>query len=188
MSADPLWMQTYTGRAFRFPPTADMVQMEDIAHALSMQCRYNGHCRRFYSVAEHSVLVADWLHAEYGDAHLALAGLLHDAAEAYVCDVPRPLRPRLSAYGALEAQVETVIAEKYSVDQHDPRIKDADFRILTDEKAALMANEPEAWHLHPAGALGVAIRCWGPNEAKAAFMRRFVEFWCDGDGDEEVPE
>src|SRR5690606_5290032 len=77
------WMQTFTGRAvYPLDLRPDDIDIQDIAHALSMQCRYAGHTRQFYSVAEHSVHVARWCR-QYGPA-AALEGLLHDATEAYL--------------------------------------------------------------------------------------------------------
>src|SRR5258708_302056 len=83
------WMQTYTGRAY-WPadPRAEDVCIEDIAHALSLLCRYTGHCKRFYSVAEHSILISQVVPPEY-----AFFGLMHDAQEAYINDLARPIKP-----------------------------------------------------------------------------------------------
>jgi len=86
------WIQTISGRKFPLAePDPNQIDIEDIAHALSMLCRFNGHCTQFYSVAEHSMHVS---HEISND--LALAGLLHDAAEAYLGDVPSPLKKELS--------------------------------------------------------------------------------------------
>lgn len=86
------WMQTYTGRRlFPMDPSPADVDIIDIAHALSMQCRYNGHVRRFMSVAEHCVLISENVPAQD-----ALWGLLHDATEAYVGDMIRPLRDQVA--------------------------------------------------------------------------------------------
>ena len=87
------WMQTYTGiRFYPMEPSSDDVYIEDIAHALSLMCRFGGHCREFYSVAQHSVLVS--IHCEH-----KLHGLLHDAEEAYLTDMIRPVKRSLKALG-----------------------------------------------------------------------------------------
>jgi len=79
---------TFSGREIDLAnPKVSDVCIDDIAHSLAFQCRYGGHCREFLSIAEHSVVVS--LHVPQ---HLALHGLLHDAAEAYVQDLTRPLR------------------------------------------------------------------------------------------------
>jgi hypothetical protein len=88
------WIQTFTGKQFwPLDPRPDEVYIEDIAHALGNICRFNGHCLRFYSVAEHCFHVSHKV-----VPGLALMGLLHDAAEAYVCDVVRPVKPYLKEY------------------------------------------------------------------------------------------
>ena len=90
------WIQTMSGVIF-YPldPRPEEIRIEDIAHALSHQCRFAGHCREFYSVAEHSVRVSRELPQEF-----MLWGLLHDASEAYLVDLPRPIK-RWSAMGRL---------------------------------------------------------------------------------------
>lgn len=173
------WIQTFSGKAFYFPPTVDMVDKIDIAHSLSMQCRYNGHCLRFHSVAEHCVMVSRWLEKkrwlDKNHPELALAGLLHDASEAYVCDVPRPIKPLLKGYNDLESQVQEVICQKFGITMEElehPLVKEADFRILIDEKAVNMADEPAPWSLHPSGPLGIELQYWSPAEAKARWLQR----------------
>ena len=99
------WIQTYTGRQFwPLAPQAEHVDIRDIAHSLAMQCRFNGHCRGFYSVAQHSVLVSQVVPPED-----ALWGLLHDAAEAYISDLPRPLKNTAPEFRAAEHRLLTVI-------------------------------------------------------------------------------
>src|SRR5690606_29748913 len=94
------WMQTFTGRRFwPLDPRPDEICIEDIAHALSMQCRYAGHCLSFYSVAEHSVLLSQHVAEPF-----RRWALLHDASEAYLVDVPRPIKGDLSNYRAVEAR------------------------------------------------------------------------------------
>ena len=107
------WMQTYTGRQFwPLDPRPEEVVIEDIARALSMQCRFAGHCAKFYSVADHSVRVS-MLADE--NSTLALAGLLHDAAEAYVVDVPRPLKRFLPGYKEIEREVARAIEKRFGL-------------------------------------------------------------------------
>src|SRR5438128_5709421 len=105
------WMQTYTGRRF-YPlaPAIEDVDLRDIAHSLAHQCRYAGHVDRFYSVAEHCVLLSRAVPAEY-----ALDALLHDAAEAYVVDVPRPLKRNLAGYAEIEDRALSTILQALGV-------------------------------------------------------------------------
>lgn len=165
------WIQTFTGRRFwPLDPSPDDVDILDIAHALSMTCRYNGHSRRFYSVAEHSVHVSRMVPAWH-----AMEGLLHDGAEAYLPDVPRPVKPHLPGFKDIEAGIDTVIAERFDLTFPWPEeVHVADATILADEQAALMSPQAAPWNLsYPAA--GVAIECWSPEQAKWEFIKRFGE-------------
>src|SRR5688500_14252940 len=86
------YIRTYTGKEF-YPlkPELDKIDIEDIAHALSNLCRFTGHTKQFYSVAQHSVLASEFVRV-YDNPHLNLFVLLHDASEAYICDISRPLK------------------------------------------------------------------------------------------------
>lgn len=165
------FMQTYTGRKFwPLDPRPGEVFIEDIAHSLSLQCRYAGHCVRFYSVAEHCVLMARKLRWE--GANVALWALLHDAAEAYTVDVPRPLKQHLVGYKEVEAKVMDAIAVRYGLAAEMPAVvHDADNRIIGDELVNLV---PMEWHEHYAGQeLGVELRYWSPEKAKEEFIVTF---------------
>lgn len=162
------WMQTATGRQFwPIDPRADEVFPEDIAHSLAHQCRYAGHCRTFYSVAQHSVLVS--LAVPPKDA---LWGLLHDASEAYLVDVPRPVKPFLCGYKSAERAVTAAIASRFGLPPEMPAsVKVADERILADEAAQLMAPPPVPWNLRYLP-FGITIDPLPPAEAKALFLAR----------------
>ena len=172
------WMQTFTGRQFwPIDPRASEIDIEDIAHALSMQPRYAGHTSKFYSVAEHSYLVSAF--AE--DRSVQRAALLHDASEAYLCDIPRPIKPYLTNYKEIEAQLCEVIAEKYGVPYPWPaEVHELDMRILLDERNALMKESPsivgDGWpdHLDP---LGAKIRALDHKQAYTLFMGRFYDLF-----------
>jgi flavin-dependent thymidylate synthase len=101
------WMQTYSGGRF-YPgdPRIEQIELTDIARALSRICRYAGHCEQFYSVAQHSVYVSGMVPPEH-----ALCALMHDATEAYLVDIPRPLKRMLAGYTVLEDRLWRVIAE-----------------------------------------------------------------------------
>lgn len=171
------WIQTFTGRRFwPLDPRPEDISITDIAHALSMKCRYGGHCLAFYSVAEHSVLLSQHV----APAH-ALWALLHDAAEAYLADVPKPVKPDLPGWKALEAAVMASVCARFRLPADEPaEVKEADFRILADEKVAIMEDGP-AWSRLPAP-LGAVIRCLPPAEAKRAFLDRFAELSADRHG------
>ncbi|TIU11016.1 MAG: hypothetical protein E5W44_12155 [Mesorhizobium sp.] len=166
------FMQTFSARRF-WPLDArpDEVHIGDIAHALSLQCRYAGHCLRFYCVAEHSVLIARWL-VEVGESvETALAGLMHDATEAYLVDMPRPVKRSMHEYRIHEAALWRVIAERYSLPEELPAIvHDADQRIIADE---LVNMRPMAWHAKHDSPLDVSIQCWEPKRAEQEFLATF---------------
>jgi hypothetical protein len=166
------WMQTFSGRRF-YPlsPRSDELDPADIAHALSLLCRYGGHVERFYSVAEHCVLMSEWV-----DPANALAALLHDATEAYVVDVPRPLKRQLAGYREIEAAVWLAIATRFGLELALPdQVDEADNRILLTERNALMSRA-ERWHqdgrMEP---LPVVITGWSPAEAERRYLDRLAE-------------
>jgi hypothetical protein len=157
------WMQTFTGRRF-YPlsPRAADIDAADIAHALSLLCRYGGHVDRFYSVAEHCVLMSRAVPPED-----ALAALLHDATEAYIVDVPRPLKRQLPGYREIEQAVWHAIAVRFGLDLALPAsVHEADNRILLTERNALMANAG-TWSLDGVvEPLPVAVIGWSPPQAE----------------------
>lgn len=165
------WIQTFTGAQF-WPcsPRVEDIDIEDIAHALSLQCRYMGHCQNFYSVAEHCVLVSDSLPPKW-----KLWGLLHDAAEAYLVDMARPIKPFLTNYKELEDQLMHAVVEKFGLEPIFPmpdEVKAVDNRILFDERAQNLKAPPTPWNneLQP---LGVTLKLWAPKMAEAVFLDTF---------------
>lgn len=192
------WMQVYSGGKFwPLDPRPEETHIEDIAHALAHLCRFGGHCRVFYSVAEHSVRSSLCVPA----AH-AFAALLHDAAEAYVVDVPRPLKVQLRGYAEIERRVMSAIAKRFRLPgrncecpgdwpaaHHHPHcpkasnlswvipscVKLADEIMLATEARDLMGGESAGkWALR-AEPLPERIAPWSPEEAKARFLGRFAE-------------
>lgn len=165
------FIQTYSGVHF-YPldPRPEEILIEDIAHALSMQCRYAGHVNEFYSVAQHSVLVSHNVPKE-----LALWGLLHDATEAYLVDIPRPIKPMLKGYAFIEDTLMREIAHKFYLKGRKipEEVKRVDAAILVDESKALISHPTTGWTL-PEPALGIDIIPWSPKEAEQRFMHRFL--------------
>lgn len=132
-----MYLTTASGRAIDIQRiTPDDVSILDIAHSLSNLCRFAGHTREFYSVAQHSVRVALALPPE-----LRLAGLLHDATEAYVVDLPRPVKCLLPDYKRIEANVWEAISFKFGIARFEhPLIKEVDDRALRTEWEELMRH------------------------------------------------
>jgi len=138
------WIQTFTGARFRplAPDPAD-IEIRDIAHALSLQCRFNGQCAAFYSVAEHSVRVARSLPDE-----LALWGLLHDAAEAYLGDMPRPVKAQMPSFEEAEDRLLRLIVESFGLSwPMPPEVDHADLVMLATEARDVFGVSPESWGL-----------------------------------------
>lgn len=174
MRSDHNYIRTYTGGKFwPLDPRVEDVKIEDIAHALSNLCRFTGHTRGFYSVAQHSVHVAEILPLE-AQAY----GLLHDATEAYMADLARPLKhdPALAEYRRLEAVLELVICARFGVDPLNTSIrslvKEADELLLDAELRDLMAGaDPK--HAERSRAYVTRIVPVMPRDSEAAFLARF---------------
>jgi hypothetical protein len=164
------YMTLYSGRHFTHTnPVADQIDIEDIAHALSMLCRYGGHTRRFYSVAEHCCYVSD-----YCSYDIRLWGLLHDASEAYLVDIPRPIKNLLSNYKTLESDIMNCVAERFSLSKEMPsEIKVWDNRVLITEMLDLMREPDRVVQEYYPYIPGLYINCWSPVEAKKEFLYRF---------------
>jgi hypothetical protein len=171
------WMQIYSGRQFwPLDPRPEEVDILDIAHALSHLCRFAGHVTRFYSVGDHCVRVSRLAPAH--DRMIALAGLLHDATEAYVVDVPRPLKRFLPGYAEIEARVARCVEARFDLETgilDHPAVKTWDEVLLATEARDLMGGETGGkWHLR-AQPLPEIIVPRTPEEARAAFLERFEE-------------
>lgn len=174
------WIQLVSGEPFwPLDPRPEEIEVGDIAWALSMLCRYGGHCTRFYSVAEHSVLVSRQVPPEH-----ALWGLLHDATEAYMVDLPRPVKRCLPDYSRHEDALAEVIADRFGLPWPMPAaVKEADTGALLIERAQLMTDSRLQWGYPGARAEAewatriarTELDCWPPDEAHAAFLRRWAE-------------
>jgi hypothetical protein len=167
------WMQTFTGLAFRpLHPDRDLINPVDIAHALGLLCRYGGAVRRFYSVAEHCVLMSRAVSPEN-----ALWALLHDATKAYMGDLIRPIKNLMPAYIAAEYRLMMVICGKFGLPLDCPEeVKRADTAILVDERNELMCPPPIPWFAgEQVEPLGVTVTGWGPAEAEQNYLERWSE-------------
>ncbi|MCB5187406.1 metal-dependent phosphohydrolase [Methylobacillus caricis] len=164
---------TASGAYFDFlTPNLNTIEITDIAHALSHLCRFNGHTSKFYSVAQHSVMVSEIVPYEH-----ALSALLHDASEAYLGDVTRPLKQLLPEYKVIEARVELAIAIKFGLPlKLHSTIKHADIVLLATEQRDLMPAHDDQWALIDGiTPLRMKIHPLAPLDAYKAFMYRFRE-------------
>lgn len=165
------WMQTYRGDAF-FPatPKPEDVHVEDIAHALGMQCRYGGQCERHYSVAEHSYWVSLLVPPEH-----ALQALMHDSAEGYLVDVPRPSKILMNDYRVVEERVWRAICARYDLSPvlHFS-IHDADNGICFSERDQNMKRSPYPWRI-PDPNYRIKLGLWSNRRAEKMFLRRWKQ-------------
>lgn len=177
MEGEP-FIQTVSGRRVNpFALAASDIDIGDIAHALAHQCRFGGHCRQFYAVAQHACLVSDLVLAEGGDATAALWGLLHDAPEAYLSDLPHPLK-HFSEFGRLyreaEDRLQMAISEHFGLPtEAPPALRRADRALLAAERQALMAVTWEWPELRGVDPAAIAIEPWPPSMAASEFLSRF---------------
>ncbi len=137
------WIETYSGQKVSFPfPEPRAIKIQDIAHGLSHVCRFSGQCSHFYSVAQHSINMTIELNKRGCGPRLLLLALLHDASEAYIGDMPSPLKRLIPAYREIE---KTVLQAIWNGLQITPPaqwekavIKRADELLLGYEAEALM--------------------------------------------------
>lgn len=164
------WMQTFTGRQFwPLDPRPEEVDILDIAAHLSKICRYNGACDWHYSVAQHSIYVSYQLAPEH-----ALAGLLHDATEAYCCDIHRPLKRGLTGYAEIERDVWLAIAARFGLPVDLPEeVHAADDAVLLAEKAQIMRPSPAPWDV-PGTPAPIRVSRWTDDQAREAFLARYA--------------
>jgi hypothetical protein len=134
---------TYMGEEFTpLEPDFDRIHIEDIAHALSLLCRANGHIVHFFSIAQHSINCANEAKARGLSTRIQLACLIHDASEAYISDITRPVKYYLSEYKIIEKRLQDMIYIKFlgeplSVDEFDS-LDQIDNDLLVHELDALM--------------------------------------------------
>ncbi len=169
-------IETYTGKFVNPLDLKDEdISILDIAHALSLTCRFNGHCNRFYSVAAHSIRV--FALVNYGSRATQRAALLHDAAEAYLPDVPRPIKQHWPHFIALEEQVMKTITRVFHLQKSNwIDIKTADNIMLAIEAKFLMSSKGEGWGLsEPENPYVSDIRYPEliPSEYETAFLTEF---------------
>lgn len=170
------WTQTASGQKFYHrEPNSHRFRLWDIAHQLAQVNRYGGSCRFPYSVAQHSVHMAEHAYKETQDVVLALDCLFHDAAEAYIGDMKRPIKYDLLDYLVLEDDVESALRHAFSF-VGVPHIqtdacKEIDRRIVFDEKAQLLFDGGHDWSLGPAQPLGIKIRRWSFEKARKRFAQ-----------------
>lgn len=158
----------HSGRLFDLVrPQDHAFDIEDIAHALSNQCRFAGQCRQFYSVAEHSILVSQML------SSYQFEGLMHDASEAYIGDVTRPLKHLMPDYREIEEDIERAIAAAFDLHPNSTSlVKKADMSVMLAEYMQLFPGAPLNLKI-PVEPAPIEVLGYGPMKAKRLFLNRF---------------
>lgn len=162
------WIQTFTGRQFwPLAPRVEDVDLRDIAHALSNICRFTGHVRRFYSVAQHCVIMT-----ENAPDDIRREVLMHDAAEAYMTDIARPVKKSIPNFKEIEIRIETCIAERFGLRFPWPdAVGELDLQALATERRDLMSPPPIPWksteNVKP---WPMVIEPWAPAKAEHVFL------------------
>lgn len=140
------WVETYSGAKF-YPlePNLDQINLVDIAHALSQMCRFTGHSKFFYSVAQHSINCAKEMQILGESPRLQLYALLHDASEAYLQDIARPIKASIGNYEEIEAQLMNAIWDALGIprpsEEEWEKVKQVDDLMLLNEAKILMKCE-----------------------------------------------
>ena len=178
------WIETYSGKKFYvLDPRPQDIELDDVQHALSMLCRFGGHTKKFYSVAEHSINVANRLYFFHG-RKLARFGLFHDASEAVLVDIPKPIKPYITNYKEIEKKVQEVMYLKFCGMLPSPieedYIKRVDTELLWIEGYQLMKSSTTIWendgswqHYYPMCFGHRELDCWDPIQAKKEFSSCF---------------
>jgi hypothetical protein len=186
------WMMTWSGvRFWPLDPLADEVEYDDICIGTARECRYGNHCREFYSVAEHEVIVS--LYAErfarergWSEDDVLLAareGLIHDSGEAYIGDMIRPIKhqPVMRGFRRAEKLIQRQVFIRFGVEPTSASsalVKEIDNRVLVDEIEALMLHPDMYLERHASvPGLGAEIAAMPWQQAAAAYSQRFAELW-----------
>lgn len=166
------WMETFTGRQF-WParPRLQDITIFDIAHALALKCRYGGHCDKFYSVGEHCWILAVYARRLGLPVSVQLELLLHDAGEAYLPDVPRPIKHHFPELVVMERRIDELVRRFAGLTGEVPScVKEFDSRIIVDERAQNMGRSGLAWQVDALQPLGVSLSIAGPSEVQWNFL------------------
>jgi hypothetical protein len=180
---EAIWIETFTGKKVNpYRLQLDDIDIRDIAHSLSLLCRFVGHCNIFYSVAQHSLHVSDLVFHELGQqvvedvrfaSRTCLAALLHDGAEAYISDISRPVKYSIREFGELERRISGKIMQKFGCVGADwTLIKKMDSKMLASEALYLMHSKGEGWYL-PEPPITCTISSHTPEAIEHLFLERF---------------
>lgn len=164
------FISTFSGAELSvLDPQPEDIHIDDIAQALSLQCRFGGHVPHFYSVAQHSVMVSNVVPEKH-----ALWGLLHDASEAYIADILSPIKWQLPDYQATERRFMAAVCERFAMaEEMPPEVKAADLRLLATEKRDIKRDKGHWQVLDGVKPLGAVIMPLSPEQSRRLFMMRY---------------
>ena len=166
------WIQTFCGRRIDFQnPQQDQISIVDIAHGLSNMTRFSGQCSEFYSVAQHSVLVSDQVPYQH-----RLQAILHDATEAYMSDVPSPIKHLCPEYKRWSDVLWEVIAGAFNVPvELHPSVKEADIRMLATERNFVFRDKMLWGRMDDVKPYDIEIECMNPSDAEDYFETAYYD-------------
>jgi len=160
MNYERRYIRTYTGgKFFAFEPERGDIRIEDIAHGLGYNCRWGGHCSHWYPIAAHSI----WC-ALAAPMHLRFEALMHDASEAFLCDIPAPFKRLLPQYKEVEKTVMVAIAKRFNFPYPpNPLVKRIDTLALYQERKALFPHTPPKEDVETIPRIAVPAGCTMPT-------------------------
>ena len=172
------WIETYSSiRFYPLSPKIEDINIRDIIHSLSNQCRYTGHCSTFYSIAQHCVLGAK-LFLRDKKKNLAKAFLLHDACEAYLCDLSAPVKQLMPEYRKAEEVLDKLIALRFDLEYPWAKeVTEMDMRMRYFEAHSLGFHHVASWQLPVIPTFELVIDPWNPNYAKRCFLEFYIELF-----------
>ncbi len=182
------YLTTYTGLHFHpFDPRPEEISIIDIAKGLRCQPRFGGHTIKPYYVGDHSVLLTK-IFLKQGRIDLAKHALLHDSAEAYLLDLPHPVKymPEMIKYKTLEKQAQRRIYERFGLDPDEPKeVKELDSLLVNNEKRDLRPHLPlpKNTEFYP----DLTIIPWGSEKTEREFLKMFNELFGEEFGEVEIP-
>lgn len=167
MTNDVGYIRTFKDRKFYFEHPEDYeFDIEEIAHSLSNQCRWTGHCRKFYSIAEHSIHCA-----RMSPVGFTKEAFLHDASEAYVVDLSRPLKQLVSDYKTIQKNIEAAVAKFYEFPYPmSLEVQDIDNRMLVTEWQQLFNETDISLGPYNNEPYSFILNCWLPEKAEKEFL------------------
>lgn len=182
------WITTFTGKQFNIadflltddPFSASLIDIRDIAHSLALTCRFAGHCKSHFSVAEHSLYVASEVARRYTPA-LFLEGLMHDATEAYIHDISKPLKELLPEYQIIEHNLDKAIRRRFCLfDKIPEEVKKVDYMLLVSEAKHVGIKNWEKWMVREGDTEVISLdkmkERWIFPNPEEEFLRRFHWF------------